>query len=79
MKHLGVCKIILASALATTLCACGGGGGGDGGGSSSGGGATTAPVTYSANVTALVLEDTRSGEGIVVDGLPLAGATVTRN
>ena len=59
------------------LAACGGGGGGDGG--------TPPPppppaaLTYSVELTGLVLEDSRSGANVVATGLPLQGAEARRN
>lgn len=58
------------------LAACGGGGG-DGG--------TPPPLpppaalTYSVELTGLVLEDSRSGADVVATGLPLQGAEARRN
>jgi hypothetical protein len=58
------------------LTACGGGGGG---GNSSGGGGGTTPSTYMVTITDIDMIDTRTAQSVDAVGLPIAGATVTRN
>ncbi|WP_405226937.1 hypothetical protein [Lentisalinibacter sediminis] len=74
----------LAAAVALLLTACGGGGGGGG----DNGGTNPPPpppppppasVTFTADLTALELEDTATGQPVDAAGMPVRGATVTRN
>ncbi len=75
----------LVAAITLFLAACGGGGGGGGGDT---GGTNPPPppppppptsVTFTAELTALELEDTATGQPVDAAGLPVGGATVTRN
>lgn len=80
-------RVALLAAAALSLTACGGGGGGGGGDN---GGTNPPPpspppppppssVTFTAELTALELEDTATGQPVAPAGLPVQGATVTRN
>jgi len=73
----------LLSACLLMLAACGGGGGG--GGDTGGTNPPPPPpppppssVTYTAELTALELEDTATGQRVAPAGLPVQGATLTR-
>ncbi len=62
------------------LAACGGGGGGDEGSGNSGGGSTgTTSNTYVVTITDIDMADTRTAQSVDAAGLPITGATVTRN
>lgn len=84
MKHSAMQRFIqrltqagfLVAAL-SLLAACGGGGGGDGGAPPPP--PPPAALTYSVELTGLVLEDSRSGADVVATGLPLQGAEARRN
>lgn len=76
----------LVAAVALLLTACGGGGGGGGGDNGGTNPPPPAPppppppsVTFTAELTALELEDTATGQPVDDAGLPVQGATVTRN
>ncbi len=68
-----------------SLAACGGGGGGgNGGGNNGGGGGVTPPPppasqTYSVALTGVTLTDRQTDDAVAPSGLPIAGATATRN
>lgn len=62
---------------ALLLTACHGGGGGGGGGGNGGGGATS--TTFSVQLTDVELQDTRRNLAVGETGLPIGGATITRN
>lgn len=75
----------LTAACLLMLAACGGGGGGGGG--DNGGTNPPAPpppppppssVTFTAELTALELEETATGQPVNPAGLPVQGGTVTR-
>ena len=74
----------LAAAVALFLSACGGGGGGGGDSGSTGPPPPPPPppppasVTFTAELTALELEDTATGQPVDAAGMPLQGATLTR-
>lgn len=72
----------LVAAITLFLAACGGGGGGGGGGTNPPPPPPPPPptsVTFTAELTALELEDTATGQPVDAAGLPVRGATVTRN
>ncbi|HKK22974.1 MAG TPA: hypothetical protein VJ947_04745 [Pseudohaliea sp.] len=75
----------LLSACVFMLAACGGGGGGGGGDNNGGTNPPPPPppppssVTFTAELTALELEDTATGQPVDPAGLPVPGATLTRN
>ncbi|MEJ2128867.1 MAG: hypothetical protein P8X81_08465 [Woeseiaceae bacterium] len=69
---------MMAAALAIAACGGGGGGGGDGGGNGGGGGGGTG-TTYTVELTAVEMTDTRTDQAVDATGLPITGATVTRN
>jgi len=62
---------------AALVAACGGGGGGGNGNGDNTGG--NPAITYTATLTDVALIDTRTGQAINVTGLPIQGATVTKN
>lgn len=69
-------KHVIAAALISVLLAgCGGGGGGDGGG-------TVPPpppaATFTLELTAMTIDDTRTGAAVVATGLPVSGATASK-
>jgi hypothetical protein len=74
---------LLAAALSLSACGGGGGGGGDNGGTNPPPPSPPPPppssVTFTAELTALELEDTATGQPVDPAGLPVQGATVTRN
>ncbi len=70
-----IIRLILSSALLAAMAACGGGS--DGGG---GGGTPPPPptsATYSVALTDVEIDRTADQADLVVDGLPVDGATVT--
>ncbi|NBC23498.1 MAG: hypothetical protein GVY21_08495 [Gammaproteobacteria bacterium] len=78
----------LVAAITLFLAACGGGGGGGGGDTGGTNPPPPAPpqppppptsVTFTAELTALELEDTATGQPVNPAGLPVQGATLTRN
>lgn len=69
--------IALTFAFGILVSACGGGGGGGDNDGSGGGGTTTS--TYSVDLTTIELTDSRTGQPVSLTGLPISGATVTRN
>lgn len=71
----------LAAAVALFLAACGGGGGGGGDNGSTNPPPPPPPpasVTFTAELTALELEDRATGQPVDAAGMPLQGATLTR-
>ena len=74
--------LLAAAALSLSACGGGGGGGGDNGGTNPPPPSPPPPppsVTFTAELTALELEDTATGQPVDPAGLPVQGATVTRN
>lgn len=63
--------------MALVVTACGGGGGGSNDGDNGGGG--NVGTTYTVDLTAVGMTDTRTGLSVDASGLPVGGATVTRN
>ncbi len=61
------------------LAACGGGGGGGGDGGTIGGGGGSTSTTYVLTVTGIEMTDTRTAQPVDAAGLPIVGATITRN
>lgn len=59
------------------MSACGGGGGG--GGNDNGGGDGTTASTYTVDLTTIEMIDSQTGQPVSPTGLPISGATVTRN
>ena len=72
-------RIIAFLMMLLSLAACGGGGGGDGGGNNGGNGGGTTSSTYVLTVTDIDMTDTRTAQSVDAAGLPIVGATVTRN
>jgi len=70
-----ITRLIVSSVLLAAMAACGGGsGGGDGSGPPS---PPPASAVYSAALTNVEIDRTADQDDIMVDGLPVDGATVT--
>lgn len=65
--------------VAGLVSACGGGGAESGGGSPPPPPPPPATVTYTLQLTGMSLEDTRTNTAVDPTGLPIAGATASRN
>lgn len=76
-----VIRLVFTGAVLALAQACGGGGGGGGSSSGGGGGGSggTAPLTFSATLTDISLEETSTALPIDADGLPVAAATITHD
>lgn len=77
-RHRVFSAILLLALAAAGTSGCGGGGGGTAGAGGGNGGPPNAK-TYTLELTGLELTDTRTGAAVDAGGLPIKGATVTRD